>query len=436
MNLDVVLSWKRIKKDFKDKNFIYPLLLPNILQNDLDKWLQILKEKFDKTNYFPHPMEIVEIPKGNGLIRPGSLLTIEDNLYYSCLVQECYPTIFDNVKWSQNVKDFAFIADFEHLNLPEWYKNPYEGWKRFRDKSIELIKTGYQYVILTDITGFYENIDINLIISDLRELNIDQTIINQISQCLNRWSKVGSKGIPQGNSASDLLAKVYLDPVDRGLDNAGFIHLRYVDDIRIFCKNIDEARRALIELTRLLRKRGLNLQSAKTKILQAKHAEVEIEGVQSVITMIADKIREDAIFTFENFESYEETDVDDQDESKDETPIQIIKETFKAYFIEANSEKFDKTLFHYLINRFINDENDFALDYCLSILDKHPEETKFILGYLNTFDDFSEFLFGTQTIIHMKLTQFISSKDYVYDYQIYLILEWFYQRNCLVQETC
>ena len=80
---------------------------------------------------------------------------------------------------------------------------------------------------------------------------------------LNRWAQPRAKGIPQGFSASDILAKIYLNPIDRALRNGGFTHLRYVDDIRIFCKSRLEAKRGLLLLNDLMRKRGLNLQSAK-----------------------------------------------------------------------------------------------------------------------------------------------------------------------------
>src|SRR6266496_3850599 len=121
---------------------------------------------------------------------------------------------------------------------------------------------------------------------DLKASGVDTDVVNELSKCLNRWTQVNNKGLPQSNSASDILAKLYLDNVDKGLVNAGFTHLRYVDDFRIFCKTSSEAKKALIELIRLLRKRGLNLQSAKTKILPANEALNEIEGIQPVITMV------------------------------------------------------------------------------------------------------------------------------------------------------
>src|SRR5437868_6523671 len=93
MIVDISLAWNRVKKDLKNKHFISPLFLPEILQVDLTKWLTELRGKIEEKTFYPHPMEIVEIPKGKGLIRPGSLLSIEDNITYSALVHQCYSKI-------------------------------------------------------------------------------------------------------------------------------------------------------------------------------------------------------------------------------------------------------------------------------------------------------------------------------------------------------
>lgn len=423
MTVDINLAWNRVKKDLKDKHFISLLFLPDILQVDLAKWLGELKEKIEQKIYQPHPMEVIEIPKGNGLIRPGSLLTIDDNVTYSALVQECYLKILNQIEWSQNIVDFAYIITKENITSSDWYKSQILGWNLFREKSIEKIKEGFQYVIGTDLTGFYDNIDIPILVSDLKVSGVDNEIVNGLSKCLNRWTQVNNKGLPQGNSASDILAKLYLDNVDKGLKNAGFIHLRYVDDFRIFCKNSSEAKRALIELTRLLRKRGLNLQSSKTKILPANEALKEIEGIQPVITMVTKQI-ENEVLLFQFASTYLDDD-EIETETQTETPIEAIRETFKTYFINGTDEKFDKTLFHFLINRLIQEFDSYAVEYCLANYEKHPEETSYFLKYSKSFDDWDITVMDLPKKMQNFLIKFLSSKESVYDYQNYQILIWF-----------
>ena len=155
-------------------------------------------------------------------------------------------------------------------------------------------------MVFTDITGFYDNIDLPLLMSDLRNCNIDPELISQISKCLNKWVSINNKGIPQGQSASDILAKLYLNSIDLGLKNSGFVELRYVDDIRIFCKSKSEAKKALIELSRLMRKRGLSLQSAKTKILNAVDAYSEIESIFPIIRSVVNRLKEETIVTIDS----------------------------------------------------------------------------------------------------------------------------------------
>ena len=47
MTVDINLAWNRVKKDLKDKHFISPLFLPDILEVDLAKWLAELKDKIE-----------------------------------------------------------------------------------------------------------------------------------------------------------------------------------------------------------------------------------------------------------------------------------------------------------------------------------------------------------------------------------------------------
>lgn len=237
--------------------------------------------------------------------------------------------------------------------------------------------------------------------------------------------------MPQSNSASDILAKLYLDNVDKGLKNAGFNHLRYVDDFRIFC-NSSEAKRALIELTRLLRKRGLNLQSAKTKILPSNEAINEIEGIQPVITMVTKQF-ENELLSFQLMSDYV-NDEDDNSDTKNEPPIEVIRETFKTHFIHGSDEKFDKTLFHFLINRLIKENDSFALDYCLANYETHPEETSYFLKYSKSFDGWDIEVMDLPKKMQDFLIGFLSSKEAVYDYQNFQILTWLLENVVQIQE--
>ena len=145
--------------------------------------------------------------------------------------------------------------------------DPRGSWEAFRRKSLSLVDEGYSHVVLTDISAFYEHIDIDTLISDLGTLDCPKDAVTQLRVLLEKRAQIDARGIPQGYSASDVLSKVYLHVVDVRLRQDGYVHCRYSDDIRVFCRSRAQARRSLLELGRILRRRGLSLQSAKTDIV-------------------------------------------------------------------------------------------------------------------------------------------------------------------------
>jgi Reverse transcriptase (RNA-dependent DNA polymerase) len=203
-----------------------------------------------------------------------------------------YQAIARALRWSRGNPDIAYQLAVAH-DKPEWVSRGFVVWKQFREKSLAYIERGTEFALFADISAFYENVDLPRLASDLRRLGINHEIVSLISSCLNRWAEPRGKGIPQGYSAADILAKLYLEPVDQTLRNEGFRHLRYVDDIRIFCRDEVEAKRALLRLSELLRLRGLNLQSAKTHVLRADKAVFKIDGVAPVIATIQQELVEE-----------------------------------------------------------------------------------------------------------------------------------------------
>ena len=283
--LDVHLAWKRLKHDIADRAFIGHPYNVSLIEFDLEKWLQLHLHAIANDTYSPKPMFICDVPKENGLIRPGSHLAYSDRLVYAACVGACFGEIHRTLKWSQGEIDFAYMLAIDAKN-PEWTRDRFVGWKEFDRKSVALIDAGAPYVVLTDIAAFYENVDIGFLISDLRAIGAPAEAVDQLSICLNKWAQVPNRGIPQGQTPSDILAKLYFNNIDRTLKNMGYAHLRYVDDIRVFCRSHGQAKQLLIELSQLLRKRGLSLQSAKTDILLASDAKRKIEGVTSALTTV------------------------------------------------------------------------------------------------------------------------------------------------------
>ncbi|MBM3790997.1 MAG: hypothetical protein FJW35_11710 [Acidobacteria bacterium] len=257
--LDLSLAWRRTRLDHPDRCFVDHPFLFQWIESDLSGWQSDLARKID-AGYTPHDAVTCYIPKSGSMVRPGAILDLEDEVVFNAILGSFYPQLLETLGWSQGDPDIAYQLA-TNSTAPSWVKSDFRVWAAWRDKSCDKLNAGSLFVLFTDIAGFYDNVDLGILHSDLNALSVDPDLLSILMRCLNRWSRPRGRGIPQGYSASDLLAKLYLNPVDQGLKNSGFSHLRYVDDIRVFCSSKLEAKRALLRVTDLLRQRGLIPQS-------------------------------------------------------------------------------------------------------------------------------------------------------------------------------
>jgi hypothetical protein len=202
----------------------------------------------------------------------------------------------------------------------------------------------------------------------------------------------------------------------------GYDHYRYVDDFRIFCKDLVQAKRVLVDLTLLLRKRGLNLQAAKSEIHRADKAQRIIEGITPIIDAVRHKfISEMASLFSEEYSAMSMSQFETllaastADDPKD-TPIEIVRETYQTYFIDSGNTHFDKSLFRFLLGRLGKQKDVFAVEHCKALFERHPEETFHILEYFEACE--------VTNAVQDSLVLFLNSKDAVYPYQAYQMLEW------------
>jgi hypothetical protein len=135
-------------------------------------------------------------------------------------------------------------------------------------------------------------------------------------------------------------------------------------------------------LTQTLRRRGLVVQTAKTKILIADQARQQFEDIRLILDEVKDeflqKLREAANL---NNASLAMTEVDKILSGMESTePAEVLEEAYWKNFIEAQND-FNKSLFRFLLNRLGSAGNHCALEHALGVLKEHPEETDAILSY-------------------------------------------------------
>jgi hypothetical protein len=416
--LNLELAWHRTKFDIPDRVFVTNPYLIELVEQDLPTYLASIREQIIR-GYTPAPSGTCQEPKGKWQVRPGALLRLSDDVLFNALVGQSFPYITRKLRWSQGDPDIAY--QLENVSTAvAWVRRGFLIWQEWRQKSLEKLTTA-EFVLMADIAAFYENIDLPRLSSDLRSVGMDDEATKLLGACLNRWAEPRGKGIPQGRSASDILAKLYLDTIDHNLRHEGFSYLRYVDDIRIFCKDLREAKRALLKLSELLRLRGLNIQSAKTRIYRSDEASREIDGVSRVIEHIHQELREE----IQAYAGGEYATVDQLEEltaaNPDRPPLEVLERAFCSHFIDAEDAEFNSTLFHYLLTRLGATGSDIALEYCAAILSKRPEETAHVLRYQSKADPTGR--------NDDRVFEYLETSDALYEHQAFLVLRSYFEQR-------
>jgi len=382
MSLD--LAWKRYAADLKDMAFVRGPFENEVIEHSLPSLADQLKASLDDGSYRPRTSEIVDIPKPGGHIRPGAVLNSLDGIVFHELVTRIAPAVQRQMLWSAGSSRFSYILK-EDQTKTSWFVYEMRGWMGFAKRSLELIDEGYRFVLFADISAFFENVSLKRLASDLNGIGIDSDTRNQLSQCLSRWAEPRGRGIPQGYRPSFVLSELYLDSIDRRLHGLGIPFARYVDDCRLFFHTEEEALGGMQELTRLLREKELNLQTKKSYIRSSEDAREEIDGVNPLIREIQADLKSEVAAHLKGESDYinlREIRAFVQ-ENKSALDVIGLERAFDKHVVNA---EFNKTLFHFCINRLGAAGSTHAIDFCVQCAIDRPEELIHVLRHIVGFE--------------------------------------------------
>ncbi len=169
--------------------------------------------------------------------------------------------------------------------------NGVEQWQKMKHRlnheaNVKIDKNEYKHncLIEIDILNFYDNVSKTLLITKIRrvcESNNDILVADQLESFLKSISEQ-RVGLPQNSDASSLLATFYLNQVDVFMANHCSSYYRFMDDIKIFCKDKYEARRLLQLLEFEIKRCGLSINSQKTKILELVDGDTSEDSVNCI----------------------------------------------------------------------------------------------------------------------------------------------------------
>ncbi|XOB46483.1 MAG: reverse transcriptase domain-containing protein [Candidatus Nealsonbacteria bacterium] len=395
MKLDLENAFKSILRDDRRGNNPTPDPL-RFSYVTLDKKLifKEIKEKIKNGKYSVEPLLMIDVPKSNFTIRPMARPEITDWIAYQAVINYLVPKIIRKTS----------RRSYSMLNFRDPRRRRVNAWKKFDDKSRDLYKSGNLYVVITDISGYFENIDlrelrkklINYI--DKRDKNTTEVIDFLHNKILLPWSsrRVENFGLPQGPTASSFLGDIYLDNFDREMESEPS-YFRYMDDIRVFCKSEIKAKKALIKIVKSLRKYKLNINAKKTRILRNLEIEKELfDPKKAILDSIQEALESQEFSKIQAIKSI------------------LLKDIFKGGFSDKNP--FQRRHLNFGIFRLsilkssgIDFNEKIAIDLILDNFTKKPHHSKDFCSFLT--------LFPRSQRIKEFLIKFLFSKDNIYEWQ-------------------
>ena len=264
---------KHLRRDMRDDWF------EDVLQhNDLFASKQALQEVLHQVllegngRYIATKRSVYDIPKKGLGVRYSLETDFFDRFIYQAICSYLIP--FYDPLLSPRVLGHRYNTK---RTSKELFKGRIELWQTFEGVTKTALKN-QQALFATDLINYFENITVDSIRESFERLlpNIGasgpekvliRNCINTLCELMVNWSYSEWHGLPQNRDASSFVANVVLNVVDQKMVEEGFDYYRYVDDIRIICDSSRLARKASTVLIRHLRTVGMNINSAKTKIL-------------------------------------------------------------------------------------------------------------------------------------------------------------------------
>jgi hypothetical protein len=164
------------------------------------------------------------------------------------------------------------------------------------------------------------------------------------------------------------------------------------------------------------------VQTAKSEICDADTARQRFEEVRAVVRTVKQKFISDVLEETGIGNPYMSVHEADEilDANPEEAPLEIIQEAYQTYVID-NPNRFNATLLRFLLIRLGKQRDSFAVQHCVHLLEPYPEETQTILRYFGSV--------GPGEDIESQIVDLMYSAALVYYYQMYEIIEWFYERS-------
>lgn len=276
-------TWLNTNSDNNYKNHFRSLYKAYSLS--LEKNIDKLHRDLKYHRYRPELSTKLFIPKKSGILRPYTLLNINDQIVYLALISVIAEKLFKKAGKNYNKSVFGHL--YAGKTSYYFYKRWSDGYVNFNHAINDAFTNGYKWTASFDLTAFYDSIDHKVLTHFLTEIGITKEFSKYLTDCLEVWTASSptriyhGHGIPQGPLASGLLSEVILQHFDenKSFKKTTVKYFRYVDDIRLLAKTEDSVRKALLELDYTSKEIGLFPQSGKINIHEIDNIDEEIKTI-------------------------------------------------------------------------------------------------------------------------------------------------------------
>lgn len=280
-NIQRAWRWVRSNPDRSYKSYFRELYAAYTIAED--QLLARLQDRLRRGIYEPEPACKIYLPKKSGILRPYSLLAIEDQIAYQAAANLIAEALFPRVR-------ARYLNEvFGHLYAGKaslwFYRKWSDGYRAFNDVASAAFRSGHRFTASFDLTACYDSIDHKVLHHFLMDLKLTREFSDVLIDWLSRWTATDRNifhghGIPQGPLPSGLMSEVVLRHFDEHQwAKMGLRYLRYVDDIRLFAKTEKILRQVLVRLDRLSKDIGLFPQSSKIDIHEVTDITKELKSV-------------------------------------------------------------------------------------------------------------------------------------------------------------
>lgn len=202
--------------------------------------------------------------KGRGVyFIPGNS---RDLILYVSSVAACEEAILRSLP-IENIEDLAPATALEAFcGVISKRSSLRPAWKFLNAEVIRRLKYGHT-VVVADVERCAPSLNQERLHELLQLVDADQAACNQLMMMHRVWRQAGCSGLPLTGGLA-LLLNLYLADVDAGLQGQGIDFLRLMDDFRIFCGSSTDAAEALQALQQELVACGLQINPAKTRLIE------------------------------------------------------------------------------------------------------------------------------------------------------------------------